>query len=106
MPSWPRTTTSSPSYTEAAAKDRESQEKNRQAEALAREARERELRATAERDDRHMVVQRWQGWNSVVFTLVIAASTVVSAAAAWRTSQQPTMIAVPTIQAVGSPPQR
>lgn len=68
-------------YTEAAAKDRESQ-------ALAREAREREQRAIAERDDRHMAVQRRQGWITLGFTVVIAFSTAIYTVAAWKQAKQ------------------
>ena len=64
-------------YTDAAAKDRESsardrdsREKDRQAQALAREAHE-------SRDDKHMVVQRWQGWIMMAVTVGILASTAI-----------------------------
>jgi hypothetical protein len=48
---------------EAAAKDREAQDKNR-------------------------AVQRWQGWTMVVFTVVIAISTALYTVAAWKQAQQ------------------
>jgi hypothetical protein len=77
-------------YTEAAARDRESQEKERQAQALARDAREKEMRALAERDDKHMAVQRRQGWIMLGFTVMIAISTAIYTVAAWKQAQQTT----------------
>jgi hypothetical protein len=76
-------------YTEAAARDRESQEKERQAQASARDAREKEMRELAERDDKHMAVQRRQGWIMLVFTVMIAISTAIHTVAAWKQAQQP-----------------
>jgi uncharacterized membrane protein YdbT with pleckstrin-like domain len=86
-------------YTEAAAADRESQEKNRQAEALAREAREKELHERSTLDDKHMAAQRRQGNIMIVFTAAIALATIVAAFStawtAWRSARQSERMAAP-----------
>jgi hypothetical protein len=76
-------------YCEAAARDREAQ-------ALAREAREKEMRELAKRDDRHMAVQRRQGWITLGFTVVIAISTAIYTVAAWKQAQQSARTVTPS----------
>jgi hypothetical protein len=77
-------------YVEAAAKDRESQERERQAQTLAREARER-------RDDKYLSGQRRQGIVMLIFSGIIMASTIAYTVAAWRQAPQSERVTAPLV---------
>jgi len=59
-----------------------------------------------EAGDRQRASQHRQGTIMLIFTAVIALSTIAYTVAAWRQPQQPTMIASPRTQAVSSFPEK